>query len=256
MNTILPIYYQIKHTIKNWLVNKEFVAGEKIPSENELAARFKVSRLTVRQAITQLVQEGFLTSRRGQGTFVTGSNDLINTMSIETSGFMDDLFFNQMSQIVTKSVSMRRIPPSKSVREKLKLEQNEKEIVEIKRVRLLNDRMFTFSINHLPLQIGSRICEDDLYKNLLVEVLEKKAAIQFTEAVQTIEASFANQEVAEKLEIPLGSPILFVERIMYSTRARPIELFQSSYRGDLFKFFVRFRKVRHRGGSQWIHRLD
>lgn len=71
MHTLLPIYYQIKQTIKNWIISKEFCPGEKIPSENELAERFDVSRLTVRQAIGQLTQEGFLISKRGEGTFVT-----------------------------------------------------------------------------------------------------------------------------------------------------------------------------------------
>lgn len=54
MNTILPIYCQIKQTIKNWIIHKEFYPGEKIPSENELAEKFSVSRLTVRQALSQL----------------------------------------------------------------------------------------------------------------------------------------------------------------------------------------------------------
>ena len=71
MSSLLPVYYQIKQSIKNWIVNREFELGEKIPSENELADKFSVSRLTVRQAISQLTQEGFLISKRGEGTFVT-----------------------------------------------------------------------------------------------------------------------------------------------------------------------------------------
>ena len=81
MTTVLPIYYQIKQTIKGWIVNKEFGPGNKIPSENELADRFSVSRLTVRQAISQLTQEGFLNSRRGEGTFVTRDERLFNSFS-------------------------------------------------------------------------------------------------------------------------------------------------------------------------------
>src|SRR4030043_738737 len=102
MTTVLPIYYQIKQTIKGWIVNKEFGPGNKIPSENELADRFNVSRLTVRQAISQLIQEGFLNSRRGEGTFVTNNEDLINSFSLETTGFMDELFSTQLSKGTTK----------------------------------------------------------------------------------------------------------------------------------------------------------
>ena len=79
MSNLLPIYYQVKQTIRNWILNKEFNPGDKIPSENELADNFNVSRLTVRQAISQLIQEGFLVTKRGEGTFVT-----INEFSLRT----------------------------------------------------------------------------------------------------------------------------------------------------------------------------
>jgi GntR family transcriptional regulator len=256
MTTVLPIYYQIKQTIKGWIVNKEFGPGNKIPSENELADRFNVSRLTVRQAISQLIQEGFLNSRRGEGTFVTSNEDLINSFSLETTGFMDELFSTQLSKVTTKWATLSKMVAPKPVKEKLQLETNDEEVVQIKRVRLLRGRPFTYTINYLPVEIGARVNEKDLYRRRLLEILERDLKVEFTEAVQTIEASFADQEVAEKLEVASGSPILFVEKIMYSKQHKPIELFQSSYRGDLFKFIVRFNKVKRRNGSQWIHQPE
>ncbi len=254
MNTILPIYYQIKQTIKSWIINKEFSSGEKIPTENELAEKFNVSRLTIRQAIAQLIQEGFLRSRRGEGTFVTENEDLIHRFNLETIGFMDDLFYHQISQIKVRSVVMDRIAPPRLVREKLRLNDEEKEIVQIKRVRILKEKLFTYTVNYLPLHIGSRITEKDLYEKPLLRILDQELGIRFTEAVQKIEASFADKEVAEKLEIPAGSPILFVERIMYTQRQHPVEIFQSSYPGDLYNFTVRFKNVRSKEGSKWIQR--
>ena len=256
MTTVLPIYYQIKQTIKGWIVNKEFGPGNKIPSENELADRFNVSRLTVRQAISQLIQEGFLNSRRGEGTFVTNNENLINSFSLETTGFMDELFSTQLSKVTTKWATLSKMVAPKSVKEKLQLEMGDEEVVQIKRVRLLRGRPFTYTMNYLPVEIGARINEKDLYRRRLLEILERDLKVEFTEAVQTIEASFADQEVAEKLEVASGSPILFVEKIMYSKQHKPIELFQSSYRGDLFKFIVRFNKVKRRNGSQWIHQPE
>ena len=256
MTAVLPIYYQIKQTIKGWIVNKEFGPGNKIPSENELADRFSVSRLTVRQAISQLTQEGFLNSRRGEGTFVTSNEDLINSFSLETTGFMDELFSTQLSKVTTKWATLSKMVAPKPVREKLQLEMGDEEVVQIKRVRLLRGRPFTYTINYLPVEIGARVNEKDLYRRRLLEILERDLKVEFTEAVQTIEASFADQEVAEKLEVASGSPILFVEKIMYSKKHKPIELFQSSYRGDLFKFIVRFNKVKRRNGSQWIHQPE
>lgn len=251
MNALLPVYYQIKQAIKHWIITKEFAPGEKIFSENELAEKFKVSRLTVRQAISQLIQEGFLVSKRGEGTFVTKNENLINSFNLEFSGFMDDLFY-QVQKSQTKSVEIARMTVSKSVREKLELGNEEEEVVQVKRIRFKDDKSFAYTINYLPLEIGLKITEGELYKKPLLRIMEQDLGVQFTEAFQTIEASFADQEVSEKLGIPSGSPILFVERIMYTKGGRPIELVQSSYRGDFYKYIVRLKNVKRKEGAVWI----
>ena len=255
MNPALPIYYQIKETIKGWIINKEFNLGEKIPTENELAEKFNVSRLTVRQAISQLIQEGFLRSKRGEGTFVTDNENLLNSLGIEFSGVMDDLFFYQISKIKIESAKIGRIPAPKLIKEKLELDNEEKEVVQVKRVRLLRGKLFTFTVNYFPLEIGARIKEKHLYQKPLIRILAEDLGIQFTEAVQTIEASFADQEVSEKLGVPSGSPILFVERIMYAKKHKPVEVFQSFYRGDLYKIIVRFKNIKRKDKNKWVYRL-
>jgi len=252
MSSILPMYYQIKQTIKNWITDKEFQLGERIPSENELAAKFKVNRLTVRQAISQLVQEGFLISKRGEGTFVSKDEGLIKSFSLEFTGFMDDLFY-QISKSKTKSVEINRIIPPHSIKEKLILHNEDKEVVQIKRVRFLQDKSFAYTVNYLPIAIGEKIKEGDLYKKPLLQIIEQDLRIPFTEAFQTIEASFADQERSEKLGIVSGSPILFVERVMYTKNRDPVEVVQSSYRGNLYKYVVRLKNIRRKGGNIWTH---
>lgn len=252
MSTLLPAYYQIKQTIKNWILNKEFNPGEKIPSENELGEKFNVSRLTVRQAISQLVQEGFLISKRGEGTFVTHNEHLIGSFSLEFTGFMDDLFY-QISKCKTKSVKINRIPVPKVIKEKLELSNSGEEVIQIKRVRFLNDKPFNYTINYLPIDIGKRMTEKDLLRKPLLQIMEQDLGIQFTEAFQQIEASFADQEVSEQLDIVSGSPILLVERIMYTKKRKPVEVVQSSYRGDLYKYIVRLKNIKRKNGSIWIH---
>lgn len=252
MAILLPTYYQIKQTIKNWILNKEFNAGEKIPSENQLAEKFNVSRLTVRQALAQLIQEGFLISKRGEGTFVTRNQHLISSFGLEFTGFMDDLFY-QISKSKTKSVNLTRILTPKPIKEKLELGNDEEEIIQIKRVRFLEDKPFAFTLNYLPLKIGGRIRKKDLLKKPLLQIIEEDLDIRFTEAFQTIEASFANREVSEQLGVVSGSPILLVERIMYTQKRKPVEVVQSSYRGDLYKYIVRLKNFRRKRGNIWIH---
>ncbi len=185
MSPLLPVYYQIKQSIKNWIINKEFGPGEKILSENELAEKFNVSRLTVRQAISQLTQEGFLISKRGEGTFVTRDENLIRGYQLEFSGFMDDLFY-QVSKFKTKSVRMTQIMVPKLIKEKLELGEESEHVIQIKRVRLLEDKPCAYTINYLPVEIGIRIAEKDLYKKPLLQIIERDLCIEFAEAFQLI----------------------------------------------------------------------
>ena len=255
MNPILPVYYQIKQTIKNWIINKEFNPGDRIPSEKELAAKFHVSRLTVRQAITQLVQEGLVNSKRGEGTFVTKNADLITGFSLEFTGFMDDLFY-QISKSKTKALEVEKVAASKLIREKLGLDESEKTVVRIKRVRFLQDKAFAYTVNYLPLDIGKKISGRKLYKKPLLQIMEEDIGIKFTEAFQTVQASFADQEVSERLGIAAGSPILFVERIMYASGQTPVEFVQTSYRGDLYKYIVRLKNFRSKDANTWALQME
>ena len=249
---ILPIYYQIKQTIKNWIIDGEFNPGERLPSENALAEKFNVSRLTVRQATVQLVQEGLLISKRGEGTFVTDDHHLIDSFGLEFSGFMDPLLY-QVSKSKTKSVEIVRIPVTKVLKEKLELENTEEEVIQLRRVRLLDKNVFCYTVNFLPLEIGTKLVKKDLYEKPLLQILELDLGIHFTEAFQTIQASFADTNVAEQLGIATGSPILFVERIMYTRHRKPVELVQTSYRGDQYKYIVRLKNVRKRNENIWVH---
>ena len=180
---------------------------------------------------------------------------LISGFSLEFSGFMDDLFY-QVSKSKTKSVKMGKITVPKLIKEKLELEREDEEVVQIKRVRFKENKSFAYTVNYLPLEIGEKISAAELYRKPLLQIMEQDLGIQFTEAFQTIEASFASKEIAEQLRIPSGSPILFVERIVYTKKRRPIELVQTSYRGDLYKYIVRLRNVRRKEGSIWIHAAD
>ncbi len=251
MADILPRYYQIKAIIKKWIVEKEFNFGDRIPSENELAARFDVSRLTVRQAVSQLVQEGFLTTRRGAGTYVTDNEELINRYNIEFSGFMDDLFY-LASRSKTKSAVVERIKTPKFIQSKLQLPEAEKDIIQIKRVRFINNRSFAYTLNYIPVAVGEKIKKAELFKKPLLQILEQDFGIEFTEAFQTMQASFCDPEIAAKLSIPAGSPVLFVERIMYVKNRVPFEVVQSSYRGDLYKYVTRLKPIKRRKGSYWV----
>lgn len=253
MSSLLPVYYQIKNKIQEWIVSKEYGPGEKIPSENELAKIFNVSRLTVRQAIGLLIQEKLLYRRRGEGTFVTTDTKLIDSFGLAFSGFMDDLFY-QVTKSKTKTVQIDRVKATRNIQDKLQIE--DEEVVRVCRVRVLNNFLFAYTVNYLPVAIGDQLDEKSLLAKPLLKILEVDLGYEFDEAFQTIEASFSDQEVSAKLEIPSGSPILYVERIMYDKKKKPIEFVQTSYRGDLYKYVVRMKLDKGAKENRWVQQTE
>jgi GntR family transcriptional regulator len=250
MKSLIPVYYEIKQNVKRWILNGDFGPGEQIPSENDLVKQFHVSRLTIRQALSELSQEGFLFSKRGVGTFVTTNEKLINSSSLEVSGFLEDLFY-QISEIKTKTVEIDTVRSTENVAHKLHLEGENDEVIRIRRVRFRGLKSFAYTINYLPVHIGSRISKDDLLNMQLLYILEHKLRIRLTEAIQTIEASFAGQDLAEILNIPAGSPILYIERTMFD-KEKPVEVVESFHRGDIYKYLVRLKRVQGSRGGNWI----
>ena len=243
IKTVLPAYFQIRQTIKGWIYDKEYNPGNRFPSEKELVEKFKVNRLTVRQAISHLVQEGFLEIRRGEGTFVTQNVGLTSRLSLESTGFLEDL--HQMAKFKTKLVRIKTTPATEVVKKKLKME-GDGEVVEIKRLRLLKNNIPWYTVCYLPLEIGTKILarKKDLYKTSLTQIMERDLGIKIIEAFQIVQASFANAEAAENLNVAPGSPLLVIERVWYAKNKRPVEWVRSMYLADTCQYVVRLKRLK------------
>ena len=196
----------------------------------------------------------FWFAKRGHGTFVTDNAELIRDYSLAFTGFIDDLFY-EVSKAKTKWVSMTQIKAPKRVSEKLAIDHGDK-IIQIKRARFLQNKPFCFALNYLPFDIGSKIKKSDLFKKSLLQIMEQDLGINFSEAFQVIESTFAGREAAKHIQTIPGSPVLFVERIMYDQKRRPVEFIQVSYRGDLYKYTVNLTKIKRKNKNLWVHGVD
>jgi GntR family transcriptional regulator len=243
IKTVLPSYFQIRQTIRGWIYDKDYNPGDRFPSEKELVEKFKVNRLTVRQAISHLVQEGFLEIRRGEGTFVTQNVGLTSRLSLESTGFLEDL--NQMSKFKTKLLRTKTVRATEIIKKKLELE-GDREAVEIKRVRSLKNNIPWYTVCYLPLEIGTKILarKKDLRKASLTQIMERDLGIEIIEAFQVVRASFADAEAADNLNIAPGSPLLAIERVWYTKNKRPVEWVRSMYVADTCQYVVRLKRLK------------
>ncbi len=234
----LPTYYLIKNLVKKRILDGIYPLGTKIPSEMELSEEFGVHRLTARHALTLLVQEGYLERFRKRGTFV--SKHVKEFVGLEFRGFFSDLF-DHVVKFKAKKVEILKQPPPELVADLFQLDPKIDEVMVIKRVRFLGKSPASFTISYLPLDIGNRLSKKDLYRMSLLKIFKEKLNIPLGEAFQTMELTVADRYIAEALKIPLGGQILLIQRTFFTKDGKPFDFVQSFYRGDKFKFFVRFR---------------
>ena len=251
MEPALPIYHQIRRTIKYWILDRRYGPRDKIPSEHELAGQFNVNRMTVRQALSSLVDEGLLIRRRGEGTFVTSNDQLVQAMSLKHIN-MTNVLFLPLVKSKTLTVFKAEIEPTPVIRQKLELTVDDRLVVMIKRDRLVPEGFRAFTINFLPAEIGRLLTEKELLKRPLLKIMEDDLNINFIEAYETIEASFADEETASHLGIAPGAPTLVTERIMYAEKGRPVELVKTIYDANLYKCCLHLKKVKRGRSFDWI----
>lgn len=230
-NSPIPIYHQLEEFIKQQIDQGDLKEEEAIPSEREFAERFQISRMTVRQAINNLVMDGLLKRQKGRGTFV-------NKKKVEQelqgmTSFTEDMVSRGM-QPSSNLLSFQMIPAGKKTSLDLKIAENDL-VYKIKRIRLADNAPMALETAYIPVAMVPGLTEEN--SNLsLYQYIEDHLSLSISEAKQEIEASIASSQEAEPLGIEEGDPILLIVRISYLQDGTPFELVKSSFRADRYRF--------------------
>lgn len=230
-NSPVPIYHQLEEYIKQQIENGLLKEEEAIPSEREFSERFQISRMTVRQAINNLVMEGYLNRKKGRGTFV--SKKKVEQELQGMTSFTEDMLSRGMKPS-SKLLSFKIIEADKKTALELKIAENDP-IYKIKRIRLADGAPMALETAYIPVNLVPGLTEEN--SNLsLYQYIEEHLSLSISEATQEIEASIAEEHIAEPLGIEEGEPILLIVRIAYLQDGTPFELVKSSFRADRYRF--------------------
>jgi GntR family transcriptional regulator len=232
------LYSQVESVLAAEITDGSLKAGDQLPTEDSLLARFEVSRITVRRAIQNLVSRGLVEILRGRGTFVAAPK--ITQELTELSGFVEDmqaLGRKPTAHLIGKDI----VIANETVADQLALTKGER-VVRIHRVRLADDIPMSFDETYLPLEIGKKIITNNLKTEPIFALLEQKYNIPLFEAEYKLEAVAATVDVSAALRVPQGSPIFLIERTSYSTGGRPVDYERLYYRGDLIRFVTRLAR--------------
>lgn len=234
----VPKYYTVKECISKNIAANKYRSGNAIPSEHDLMEYFGVSRITIRRAIDDLVNEGLLYRVQGKGTYVSGagfSEDLLSLMSCTQD--IQNLGMTPTRKVISSSI----VEPDAERRTVLNLGDGEA-VFRLERIYYADDLPVNHTTTYLPSRLFPEIEQIDFSQNSLYEVLRKRYEVQLVEAFRTVQAVRANNDIARYLQISKASPVLFFSCVTTGEvhgRKIPIETFDCHYRSDKFKFYIR-----------------
>jgi GntR family transcriptional regulator len=157
----IPLYFQLKEAILNEMKNGTYKSDDLIPTEKELSDMFQISRTTVRQAITELVQEGWLYRIKSKGTFV--SKPKINQSFIQALGSFNDQIIKSGRTPQTELFDFKIMTAPENVAEVLKLQPKDK-VIFIHRKRCADSDPIVMVKTYLPYKKCSFVMDHDLAK--------------------------------------------------------------------------------------------
>jgi GntR family transcriptional regulator len=224
--TFSPLYQQIKALIMQGLQSGEWKPGDLIPSEMELAQRYKVSQGTVRKAIDELAAENLVVRRQGKGTFVATHHEARARYRflrlVPDEGILpapENLF-----------IEVRRTRASAEIARLLDMKAADS-VVFIKRVQIFDGRPTILEDIWLPGVIFKGLTVERLrdYKGPMYGLFESEFGTHMVRAAERLRAIAANEESAKLLDVKLGVPLLSVERVSFTYGDKPVEVRRGLY---------------------------
>jgi DNA-binding GntR family transcriptional regulator len=231
-----PLWLQLKHALRD-LATFDLKPGDRIPSEAELCDHYGLSRVTVRQAISALVDEGLLQKQQGRGTFVLASR------RAEPLGDPDHFLLSGFDAEDPEHVhlySVETVPAPDWIAAKLGLGPSEP-VHKVRKVLSPDGEPAAFRTSFVPARIAPRLLQLNLSQPLYA-LVEKLYKVEATEADEVIEFIVADDFRAGMLNVPVGHPLILLERIVYSDAGEVLECSRAYYRADRFRLRHRLRR--------------
>lgn len=242
-----PLYHQVYLVLRDKILSTDYEVDTILPSEQETARRFGVSRITARRALDELATSGLVIRQRGRGTRVT-----YRPPSPPVRAGVEGLLENLLAMGLKTEVSVLEydyVDASEGTARALQCEIGQR-VQRAVRVRHLEGKPFSHLTTFVPEEIGRSYSREDLASKPLLTLLER-CGVVVSGAEQTISATLADTNVAPILGVEVGSPLLKIDRIVCDQEDSPVEYITGLYRPDLYNYRMTLSRVQNDGAKAW-----
>lgn len=225
-----PMYIKIHNQIKRDVENHVYKVGDRIPAERQLAVKFGVSRMTLRQAIKTLEEEGILERRLGSGTYVASQK-----VQEKMSGIMSFTEITQANGQIpsSKLISYQIGKPSLSEKERLNLNPDS-EVLRMERIRFADETPICYEVVTIPYHLVENLSKDDISTHLY-ETLNKNG-YRIGRVTEHISAAVANENDARLLNAKKGEALITRRQVTELSNGQPFEYTRARYVAERFEF--------------------
>lgn len=231
-NSPIPLHVQVENLLRKLIDSPAYQGGKLLPKEVELSKRLGISRNTIRQATNKLEHENLLVRKKGVGTRAikkTVSTRLNNWLS-----FSDEMHSKGM-EFINYDIKVNWMKADEEIATALQIETG-KRVLKMTRLRGLDKGPFVYFVSYFHPRVGLSGEED--FSRHLYEILEQDYATVPSISKEKISAIAAPIEIAKKLNIKKGEPVLFRKRLVCDPGDRPIEYNLGYYRADSFTYEI------------------
>ncbi len=231
----IAMHRQLAQRLRVAIADGTYKPGERIPPEPEIAAQFGVSRITARQALMQLVRELLLVRRQGKGTFVAEApvqHDLV-----DLHGIYDELVARGVNP-TTEILEFGEILPPPHVAERLR--SGTQKLIHWKRRYLRRGKPFAVAWVYLS-SVLPKVSRELVAAHSSYHLFELAMNLSIDHVDLTVRAHKPTREMRTLLGLPLGTPVIVLERVSYLADGTPIEYTLYCAHADAYEFSLRVR---------------
>jgi GntR family transcriptional regulator len=230
-----PLYTRIKEDLRGRILDGIYQPHERVPSEAELMQQYRVSRITVRQALSDLEKENLIFKVPGKGSFVSKPKPFQPLGRLQGFG---EAMASLGHQTHNRLLDVQTVSADSELAARLGL-ANGSALTRIERVRYLNRAPVSLDITWLPQHVGARLAREDLVSRDIFSLLENDLGLALGYADLTIDAVLADPAIASALGIAAGEPVLRIERLTHERDGKPLDFEYLYCRPDNFQYRLR-----------------
>lgn len=231
-NSNIPLYKQVLSHLNQKIADGVWQPGDKLPAETTFMEEYGVSRITMRAAIAELVEEGILVRTQGKGTFVAQPKSMYKAN--DHFGFTRSCILAGKKP-TTKLISAEIIFPTLQDIEFLGVKETE-QIIATTRLRLVDDEPTMIEVNHYTQNFTFLLNEN--MEGSLFELLGNKYNIYVAESIRTLEICYSTKSEADLLDIKANTPLLLFKDKQKDAAGNPMFISRQVYCTDKLKFYL------------------